>query len=122
MPFAKTPLRKLFEERRPMEGSRHTPNVAIYFYHKSPYSPRFGAILRVIADMGNDHSVLACLDTGNEQRAGLKNRADFMDLFHRGDYVEMPTVKNGSQWPTESQKPLLRISPVADKAAHNDEF
>ena len=105
-----------------MEGSRHTPNVAIYFYHKSPYSPRFGAIIRVIADMGDELSVLACLDTGIEQRPGFQNRADFMELFHRGDYVEMPTVKSGSKWPADGQKPLLRITPVGDKAPHTDEF
>jgi hypothetical protein len=101
MPFGKTPIRKLFEETRSMEGSRHTPNVAIYFYHKSPYSPKFGPIIRLIADMANEQSILASLDTGIEQRPGSKHRTDFMELFHRGDYVEMPTTREGSKWPTD---------------------
>lgn len=84
-----------------MQGSRRTPNVAIYFFHKSPYSPRFGPIIRMIADMAEQTGMLASLDTGIEQRAGSPYRADMMDLFHKGEYVTMHTPWKGSDWPTD---------------------
>jgi hypothetical protein len=115
VPFGKTPLKKLFEEKRPMEGNRRTPNVAIYFFHKSPYSPKFGAIIRMIADMGNNKSMLASMDTGIEQRAGSSHRADFMDLFHKGEYVNMPTTSKGSDWPKQEKTPIISISPQVNK-------
>lgn len=79
VPLSKSPFKKLFEEKRPMAGSRRTPNVAVYFFHKSPYSPKFGPIIRLIADMGNDQAVLAALDTGIVQRIGSPHMTDLMD-------------------------------------------
>ena len=75
-----------------MEGNRHTPNVAIYFFHKTPYSPRFGPIIRLIADMNEPKEIFAAMDTGIEQRYGSQHQTDMMAPFHKGEYIKMHTT------------------------------
>eukprot|EP00347_Sterkiella_histriomuscorum_P009270 403341851 len=90
-PFSKSPLRLLFEEQRPARGSRRTNNLALYFYHKTPYSARFGSVIRMITDMNVEGKVVGAFDTGLEQRAGRPHRIDFLDMFLDGQYMDMPT-------------------------------
>ena len=40
--------------------------------------------------MGVEDKIWGSMDTGTEQRAMGKHRIDFMELFHRGEYVEIP--------------------------------
>jgi acyl-homoserine lactone acylase PvdQ len=84
----------------PQAGTRRTPNVAIFFYHKGNYRPMAGPIIRMIADMADDSKILAILDTGTEMRAGSPFIDDQMKLFHSGKYVEMPTPYNLAKWPS----------------------
>lgn len=88
-----------------MKGSRRTASVAINFYHKTKYSPRFGPIIRFIADMSNEgkegNGILGCMDSGLEQRAMSKHRTDMMDMFHNDSYMIM------SYEGLMNQKPLL---------------
>ena len=94
----------------PQVGNRRTPNVATYFYHKSPYQPKAGAIFRIIADMGDEARVIASFDTGIEQRPFKGHHNDMMDMFHAGLYIEMHTPVQGSKWP--SNEPILSIVPT----------
>jgi hypothetical protein len=73
IPLSKSPFKFLYETVRPMAGSRRTPNVAIYFFHKTPYSPRFGPVIRMISDLADDNKIYAALDSGTEQRYGSKH-------------------------------------------------
>ena len=87
MPFGKSPLKKIFEETRLQPGNRRTPNVATYFYHKTPYQPKFSTIFRMIIDMAEEKLVMASLDTGIEQRPFKGHHNDMMDMFHAGLYI-----------------------------------
>ena len=93
-------------------GNRRTPNVAVYFYHKEPYSPKGGPIIRMIADMGDDLRILAALDTGNEQRPGNPHQNDLMDLFHSGLYIELASPVNGSKWPKGDKEKIMHINAI----------
>lgn len=64
--------------------------MALYFFHKSPYEPKFCPIIRIISDFGNTDTMLGAMDTGVEQRAFSEHRVDFMDYFHDGRYLEIP--------------------------------
>ncbi len=99
--MSKTPLRPFFEEVRPQEGTRRTLNVAIFFYHKGLYLPIAGPIMRLITDMKDDDKVLSILDTGQVMRKGSPYVSSMMDMFHNGEYIQMPTPKKGSKWPQE---------------------
>lgn len=123
VPLSKTPFKKLYETIRPMAGNRRTPNVAIYFFHKTPYSPRFGPIIRLIADMNDQAKVYAALDTGIEQRFGSDHQTDMMDLFHKGEYVTMPTTVPGSEWPKGEEAKVLTIKKTIDsEGVSKEEF
>ena len=111
MPFGKSFLKKIFEETKLQPGNRRTPNVAIYFFHKTPYQPKFGPIIRMIVDMGDDTRILAAGDTGIEQRPFKGHHNDMMDMFHAGLYIDMHTPVQGSKWP--SNEPILNI--IANK-------
>ena len=120
VPFSKTPLKPLFERQMPQAGNRRTPNVAISFYHKGPYRPQAGPIIRLIADMSDENNILAVLDTGTEMRALSPYIDDQMQLFHSGEYVTMPTPFNKATWPTEdndkrSISPILEIKKSGSK-------
>ena len=77
--------------------------VALYFFHKSPYEPKFCPIIRIITDFGNNKTMLGAMDTGVEQRSFGEHRVDFMEMFHNGEYLEIPfrdipkTTKDGKE-------------------------
>ena len=100
----------------PQAGSRRTPNVALFFYHKGNYRPMAGPIIRMISDMADDQKILAILDTGTEMRAGSPHIDDQMKLFHAGQYVEMPTPYNLARWPSaatdKASTLIVEIKPV----------
>ena len=45
------------------------------------------------------------MDTGAEQKPMSPNRIDFMEMFHNGDYMDMPTTSV----PPDTE-PLFKIS------------
>ena len=105
-PFSKSPLRFFFEETRsiavtllfsPSQGNRRTPNIAVFFYHKSPYIVKFGPVIRMISSLADSDKYWGAQDTGLEQRAMSKHRTDFMDAFHNGVYMEMPLGIRGRE-------------------------
>lgn len=96
-----------------MKGNRRTPCVAIYFYHKDPYEPKYGPIMRLISDLADTTKIVGAMDTGTEQRPLGAYRTDFMDLFHDGGFIDMPTLSN-------PDTPLLRIRKSAK--ADNEEL
>ena len=57
--------------------------------------------------MKDDKKVLSILDTGMEQRPGHEHQASMLDMFHNGDFVEMPTPKKGSNWPRTDQSKVM---------------
>ena len=65
-PLSKSPLRIFFEEIRTIEGSRRTVSIACFFFHKDPYNVKFGPIIRIIHDMGDEEKVWGSMDTGTE--------------------------------------------------------
>lgn len=108
-----------------MAGNRHTPNVAIYFFHKTPYSPRFGPVIRMISDMSEPGFVYAALDTGLEQRYGSAHQTDLMDPFHNGEYLEIYTTEPEGKWPKGEVNKLFEVSAAAnkgEKAARSEDF
>jgi acyl-homoserine lactone acylase PvdQ len=117
VPFSKTPLKPFFERQMPQAGTRRTPNVAIFFYHKGNYRPLAGPIIRMIADMSDDKNILAVLDTGTEMRAFSPYIDDQMQLFHSGKYVTMPTPFNTDKWPSahnqDNLPPVIDINKTA---------
>lgn len=122
MPLSKSPLRRFFEQKRPQDGNRRTPNVAIFFYHKGAYLPTGGPIMRMIVDMADESKILASLDTGIDQRPGGPHSTDFMDLFHSGLYVEMPMPAKGTKWPRAEDNVVYRIPQVAATSAKTDDL
>lgn len=106
-----------------MAGNRHTPNVAIYFFHKTPYSPRAGPVIRMISDLSEPNFVYAALDTGLEQRYGSPHMTDLIDPFHSGEYLQIHTTESGSQWPKGDGSKVFEIFGASKKAAAtNEEF
>ena len=70
--------------------------------------------MRIISDLSDNDKILGSIDTGFEQRAMSKNRADMMDLFHNDKYIEMPS------WRTpEGQKPILKITKTGPRVVNN---
>jgi hypothetical protein len=57
-------LRLFFEEVRPYPGNRRTSNVALWFYHREQFVPKFGAVIRMIADLNNSDYMYGAVDTG----------------------------------------------------------
>jgi len=74
-----------------MQGNRRTLNMGTFFYHNEPFNLKFGPVIRIIHDLGVEDKVWGCMDTGIEQRPLSEHRTDFMDMFHKGEYLEMPT-------------------------------
>jgi len=60
--------------------------------------------------MKDEKKVLSILDTGMEQRPGHAHQASMLDMFHNGDYVEMPTPKKGSNWPRTKESNVMRLT------------
>ena len=58
----------------------------------------------MIADLGDDTKIYGAMDTGVEQRPMSPHRIDFMELFHNGQYIDMPTLSN----PPDTE-PVMRI-------------
>ena len=57
--------------------------------------------------MKDDQKVLSILDTGMEQRPGHAHQSSMLDMFHNGDYVEMPTPRKGSKWPRNQESKVM---------------
>jgi len=57
--------------------------------------------------MKDDQKVLSILDTGMEQRPGHTHQSSMLDMFHNGDYVEMPTPRKGSKWPRSHESKVM---------------
>jgi len=59
--------------------------------------------------MKDEKKVLSILDTGMEQRPGHIHQASMLDMFHNGDYVEMHTTAEGSNWPRTKESKVLEL-------------
>jgi hypothetical protein len=59
--------------------------------------------------MKDESKVLSILDTGMEQRPGHPHQASMLDMFHNGDYVEMPTPMKGSKWPRTKESNVTQL-------------
>ena len=81
--------------------------MAIFFYHEETYSIKFAPIIRMITDLGDENKIFGSMDTGVEQRATGPHRVDFMELFHNGEYIEMPTLGI-----PPNQEPIMRIKKI----------
>ncbi len=69
---------------------------------------KFGPVIRFISDFAVTDKYLGAHDTGIEQRSMGEHRIDFMELFHKGEYMEMPL---GSQNKMKSESiHKIRIS------------
>ena len=78
--------------------------------------------MRMVADMGDEKSVLISLDTGIEQRPFTDHYSDFMKLFHDGDYVKLPTPLSDSNWPKDEANRVISIKKVTKSSSKSDEF
>ena len=111
-PFGKTPLKYLLNYKHPHPGTRRTNNPATFFYHMEPYSPKFGAIVRVVADMGDDDKMFAAADSGYEQRPGWAHYADLFPDFFKGKYQQLATSTNTKDWPSSPDTRILTVEPA----------
>lgn len=83
----------------------------MFFYHKEPYSVKFGPILRMINDMGDTTKFWGSMDTGVEQVAFSPHRADFMELFHQGGVMEIPLTNSTKFTETSNVEKKFTIRP-----------
>ncbi|HET6510740.1 MAG TPA: penicillin acylase family protein [Candidatus Kapabacteria bacterium] len=84
------------DEHGPAMGGPTTVYQATYNMW-DPYKMRVGPSMRLIADM-KTNSLFAALPTGNAESVFGDHYKDMLDMFKRGDFVEIPLTERKPGW------------------------
>lgn len=79
-------------------GGSNTLAKSAHTLSNKPHRARYGATSRLIADMGNPHSMQSVLFGGQDGYLGSSGFADQLPLWQAGQYVEVPlTAKEAAR-------------------------
>lgn len=83
-------------ESGPMSGSPTTVFQATYHMWR-PYEMKVGPSMRMIADM-KTNSLYAALPTGNSEAVFGDHNRNMVDMFKRGDFIDVPLGESKPEW------------------------